>query len=113
MQRDFMRDERVQPITRTVSRIHVIEESRHIRYAREETARRMRDASRLERTWIRMHLGVSAYFIVTNLVNPRVYAAAGLDVDEAKAAARTNTHYQDRIRHASRRTVDFLDGGSG
>lgn len=109
MQRDFMRDDRVQPITRTVSRIHVIEESRHIRYAREETARRMRDASRLDRAWIRMHLAVSAYFIVTSLVNPRVYAAAGLDVDEAKAAARTNTHHQDRIRHASRRTVEFLD----
>ncbi len=109
MQRDFMRDDRVQPITRTVSRIHVIEESRHIRYAREETARRMRDVSRLDRAWIRMHLAVSAYFIVTSLVNPRVYAAAGLDVDEAKAAARTNTHHQDRIRHASRRTVEFLD----
>ncbi len=37
MQRDFMRDERVQPITRTVSHVHVVEESRHIRYAREET----------------------------------------------------------------------------
>ena len=109
MQRDFMRDERVQPITRTVSRIHVIEESRHIRYAREEIVRRTRDASRLDRAWIRMHLGISAYFIVTNLVNPAVYAAAGLDVDEAKAAARTNIHYQDRIRTASRRTVEFLD----
>ena len=37
MQRDFMRDERVQPITRTVSHVHVVEESRHIRYAREES----------------------------------------------------------------------------
>jgi hypothetical protein len=109
MQRDFMRDERVQPITRTVSHIHVVEESRHIRYAREETSRRARHATRLQRAWIRLHLGVSAYFVVTSLVNDQVYAAAGLDVAEAKAAARANTHYHDRLRRGTRRTVEFLD----
>lgn len=110
MQRDFMRDDRVQPLTRTVSHIHVLEESRHIRYAREETARRMRTATRSQRAWVRMHLAVSAYLIVTNLVNERVYAAAGLDVAEAKAAARANTHYHDKLRFGTRRTVEFLDG---
>ncbi|MFD3812772.1 diiron oxygenase [Rhodococcus sp. NPDC058639] len=109
MQRDFMRDERVQPLTRTVSHIHVVEESRHIRYAREETRRRAGRATRLQRAWIRLHLGVSAYFVVTSLVNDRVYAAAGLDVAEAKAAARANTHYQDRLRLGTRRTIEFLD----
>ncbi|NKS67743.1 diiron oxygenase [Rhodococcus hoagii] len=39
MQRDFMRDARVQPLTRTVSKIHVLEEARHIKFAREETVR--------------------------------------------------------------------------
>ncbi len=41
MQRDFMKDERVQPVTRTVSKIHVLEEARHIRFAREEVGRRI------------------------------------------------------------------------
>jgi len=109
MQRDFMRDERVQPLTRTVSHIHVVEESRHIRYAREETRRRAGRATRMQRMWIRLHLGVSAYFVVTSLVNDQVYAAAGLDVAEAKAAARSNTHYHDRLRLGTRRTVEFLD----
>ncbi|WP_241386520.1 AurF N-oxygenase family protein [Rhodococcus sp. CH91] len=109
MQRDFMRDERVQPITRTVSHIHVVEESRHIRYAREETRRRSAHASRLQRAWVRLHLGVSAYFVVTSLVNDQVYAAAGLDIAEAKRAARANRHYHDRIRQGTRRTVEFLD----
>ncbi|MBS9375713.1 AurF N-oxygenase family protein [Rhodococcus sp. B50] len=109
MQRDFLRDERVQPITRTVSHIHVVEESRHIRYAREETRRRSARLSRLERAWIRIHLGVSAYFVVTSLVNDQVYAAAGLDVDEAKKAARENRHYHDRLRQGTRRTIEFLD----
>jgi len=109
MQRDFMRDDRVQPITRTVSHIHVVEESRHIRYAREETRRRAARANRLERAWIRLHLGISAYFVVTSLVNDQVYAAAGLDVDEARRAARTNRHYHDRLRQGARRTIEFLD----
>ncbi|AHD20900.1 MULTISPECIES: AurF N-oxygenase family protein [Rhodococcus] len=109
MQRDFMRDERVQPITRTVSHVHVVEESRHIRYAREETRRRSARLGRLERAWIRIHLGVSAYFVVTSLVNDQVYAAAGLDVAEAKKAAQENRHYHDKLRQGTRRTVEFLD----
>ncbi|MEU5842439.1 diiron oxygenase [Rhodococcus sp. NPDC047139] len=109
MQRDFMRDERVQPITRTVSHVHVVEESRHIRYAREETRKRSARLGRLERAWIRMHLGVSAYFVVTSLVNDQVYAAAGLDVAEAKKAAQKNKHYHDKLRQGTRRTIEFLD----
>ncbi|MEV8191313.1 AurF N-oxygenase family protein [Rhodococcus pyridinivorans] len=109
MQRDFMCDERVQPITRTVSHVHVVEESRHIRYAREETRRRSARLGRLERAWIRIHLGVSAYFVVTSLVNDQVYAAAGLDVAEAKKAAQENRHYHDKLRQGTRRTVEFLD----
>lgn len=109
MQRDFMRDPRVQPITRTVSRIHVLEESRHIKFAREETVRRVRSLSRPKRAYQRLVLGATAYFIVTCLVNEQVYAAAGLDVDEAKRAARDNTHYHEKIREGSRKTVEFLD----
>ena len=34
-QRDLMKDERVQPLTRATSQIHVVEEARHMRFARE------------------------------------------------------------------------------
>jgi hypothetical protein len=56
-----------------------------------------------------MHLGVSAYFVVTSLVNDQVYAAAGLDVAEAKKAAQKNKHYHDKLRQGTRRTIEFLD----
>ena len=39
-QRELIADERVQPLTRAVSRIHVVEEARHMRFARDEIARR-------------------------------------------------------------------------
>ncbi|NLE78932.1 MAG: diiron oxygenase [Rhodococcus sp.] len=109
MQRDFMRDDRIQPLTRTVSKIHVVEEARHIRFAREETVRRVRNASWFARARVRLVLGVTAYFIVTSLVNKQVYAAAGLDVDAAVAAAKSNQHYHDKIREGCARTVAFLD----
>ncbi|MFF0817280.1 diiron oxygenase [Rhodococcus sp. NPDC003318] len=109
MQRDFMKDDRVQPITRTVSRIHVLEEARHIRFAREETVRRAANVSRFARARIRLLLGITAYFVVTSLVNPKAYAAAGLDPKQAQAAARANKHYHARIREGSAKTVEFLD----
>jgi hypothetical protein len=44
-QRDLMKDERVQPLTRATSQIHVVEEARHMRFAREEIARRTPELS--------------------------------------------------------------------
>lgn len=41
MQRLTFPDERIQPLVRGVTRIHVIEEARHVRYAREELRRQM------------------------------------------------------------------------
>ncbi|WP_239149774.1 diiron oxygenase, partial [Streptomyces sp. SID12501] len=41
MQRLTFPDERIQPLVRGVTRIHVIEEARHVRYAREELRRLM------------------------------------------------------------------------
>ncbi|QNG19893.1 diiron oxygenase [Rhodococcus triatomae] len=109
MQRDFMKDPRVQPVTRTVSKIHVLEESRHIKFAREECVRRVRNASWFSRARVRLVLGVTAYFVVTSLVNDQVYAAAGLDVAEAKAAAKNNRHYHDKVREGCAKTMEFLD----
>lgn len=108
MQRDFMRDHRVQPITRTVSKIHVTEEARHIRFAREETVRRVAASNALQRAGVQLVLGVTAYFIITSLVNDDVYRAAGLDVKEAKTARKNNEHYHRKIHEGCSKTVEFL-----
>ena len=44
LQREGMADEDLQPLTRMVARIHVIEEARHVRFAREELVRAMDEA---------------------------------------------------------------------
>jgi hypothetical protein len=107
-QRDLMKDERVQPLTRATSQIHVVEEARHMRFAREEITRRTPGLS----TWqLRKHRTVIASvaaIVADNLVQPEVYASVGLDPRAAKAAARANTHYGDKLRDASTGLVAFL-----
>ena len=99
-QRDLMKDERVQPLTRATSQIHVVEEARHMRFAREEIARRTPELSRWQLRRHRTGVASVAAIVADNLVQPEVYASVGLDPAEAKAAARANTHYGDKLRDA-------------
>ncbi|MGH4010273.1 MAG: AurF N-oxygenase family protein [Pseudonocardiaceae bacterium] len=109
LQREQMVDESLQPIVQKVSRIHVIEEARHIRYAREETLRQWPRLGLAGRAYSRLILAVAVYFATTRLIDPKVYAAAGLDVEEAVAAAAANPHWRQTKQFAARKVVKFLD----
>ena len=109
-QRDLMKDERVLPIIRAGSQIHVVEEARHMRFAREEIARRAPGLNFLQRRKHRTVIATVAAIIADNLVQPEVYAAVGLDPATAKAAARANEHYRAKLRGAASGLVDFLRG---
>ncbi|TJZ80287.1 diiron oxygenase [Rhodococcus oryzae] len=109
MQRDFMKDERVQPITRTVSKIHVLEEARHIRFAREEVGRRLEGASRARLAVERVNTAVVVYFVMKSMINKDVYANAGLDPERAIAEAKANAHYKDKVRTSGAKLMQFLD----
>ncbi len=109
MQRDFRRDPRVQPLTRRVSEIHVTEEARHIRFAREEVRRKAAQLGPWQRRYARLLLGVTAYFVVTSLVSPEAYRDVGLDPAQARRAARDNPHYASMVHEGCAKTVAFLD----
>jgi hypothetical protein len=109
MQRLTFADERVQPLIRGITRIHVVEEARHIRYAREELRRQMASAPRWEIELTRLASAQAARVIARSLISPRVYTAVGLDPREAVAAARTSPHRRDVMRRSARRLMDFLD----
>ncbi|MGH3564595.1 MAG: AurF N-oxygenase family protein [Pseudonocardia sp.] len=108
LQRECMRDETVQPLTRMVSKIHVTEEARHVRYAREELTRIMPTANAAQRTAARWLAAAAAHRIATNLIHPDVYRSVGLDPKLAHRAARANAHHQETIRWSARRVVPFL-----
>src|SRR3954453_7239529 len=86
-QREMLKDDRVQPMTRMVSRIHVLEEARHMTFARDEVERTVPSLSKRQLAWHRMVTAQSSFMVARSLVNPKVYAAVGLDPREARRVA--------------------------
>ncbi|WP_341267818.1 diiron oxygenase [Gordonia malaquae] len=108
-QRGCMRDERVLPFIRTINEIHVLEESRHMKFAREQVRESMAGMSPLKRRFCALYTSLGALYIVSNLVQPQVYANAGLDVDRALAERRTNKHFHAMVRSNCTHLMEFLD----
>ncbi|MEV4974110.1 AurF N-oxygenase family protein [Streptomyces scopuliridis] len=109
MQRLTFPDERVQPLVRGVTRIHVIEEARHVRYAREELRRQMVTAPCWERELTRLSSGEAARVFSVCFVNPGVYESVGLDRRQAVAQVRESGHRREVMRSGAKRLTDFLD----
>ncbi|MFI9587661.1 diiron oxygenase [Streptomyces sp. NPDC052236] len=109
MQRLTFPDERVQTLVRGVTRIHVIEEARHVRYAREELRRQMVTAPRWEQEFTRLSCGEAARVFSICFVNPGVYENVGLDRREAVAQVRASGHRREVMRSGAKRLTDFLD----
>lgn len=108
MQRDWMRDERVVPFVRTINNIHVVEESRHMKFARDQTTKRMAGSGRVRRQINALVIAIASYVIVTSMVNRKVYANAGLDEKRALAEARTNEHHKSMMRSSCAGLMEFL-----
>lgn len=108
-QRDQMYDEQVQPLVRMVNRIHVLEEARHVTFAREEVRRRMAECGPAQRAYHQYWTALVSYCVVYSLINPRVYKAVGLRPKEAHEAAWDNPHFQNTLHWAGEKIMSFLD----
>ncbi|MEV6752805.1 diiron oxygenase [Streptomyces sp. NPDC051214] len=108
MQRDWMRDERVVPFVRTINNIHVVEESRHMKFARDQTTKRLSGAGPLRRQINAFVVAIASYYIVTSMVNPKVYENAGLDEKRARAEAKANEHHKSMMRSSCSGLMEFL-----
>jgi para-aminobenzoate N-oxygenase AurF len=109
LQRSTMHDETVHPLVRMVNRIHVVEEARHVRFARGEVARVLPQLSRPRRAWHNLIAAIVSSVIVSVLIGPKVYAAVGLDPKEARRVARQNPHHQATVRWMGEKIMAFLD----
>ncbi|MFC1412129.1 diiron oxygenase [Streptacidiphilus sp. N1-12] len=109
IQRQTFPDETIQPLIRGITRIHVVEEARHVRYAREELRRQMATCPAWERQLTRTVSGEASVVVARALVSPAVYAAVGLDVDEAVRQARTSEHRRETMRWSAERLTGFLE----
>lgn len=108
-QRDQMNDPEVQPLVRMVNRIHVLEEARHVTFAREEVMRGIGKLSRTERAYQRLLLAVVSHEVTRSFINPAIYKAVGIRPRDGYQAAMSNPYWQETIRKSGERIMGFLD----
>jgi hypothetical protein len=107
-QREMAGDDSMQPIIQMVNRIHILEEARHIGFARAELSRSVARLPRAELPVQRAVLGRVAFIVARNLINPQVYRAVGLDPAEARRAALANPAHHETLRYGGEKLVAFL-----
>jgi hypothetical protein len=117
-QREQVADESIQPLMRMVNRIHIMEEARHIGFARAELTRAVRQATPAQLRYHRLLLARVAFIVAHSLIHPMVYQSVGLDPALAHRAALANPHHQETLRFGGEKIVAFLDaagliGGPG
>jgi hypothetical protein len=103
-----MTGDTVQPLIREITRIHVIEEARHVRYAREELARQVASISSRRLRLERVRVALSAFHVSSNFIQPRVYLAVGLDVDEARRQAAASPQRRETLQWMAAKLVAFF-----
>ena len=108
-QREQMGDERIQPLIRMVSRIHVLEEARHVTFAREELEKSVARMGRTERLFHQTVTAQAAYVMMRSLVHPGVYAAVGIDPREGRRAALGNPNYRATIAWMGEKVMPYLE----
>jgi hypothetical protein len=109
LQREQADDPDVQPLMRQVNKIHIMEEARHVSFARAEVSEGMAELSRPAAAYHRFATAFVSFFIVRSLINPGVYASVGIDPKRGRRAALANPHYREMIRWAGEKIVGFLD----
>ncbi len=108
-QREGMKDTRIQPLSRMVARIHVLEEARHMTFARQEVERMMPTLNPVTKRWHQLITAQTSFMVARSLINPRVYVEVGLDQVGARRSSFTNPEYQATMAWMGEKVLAFLD----
>lgn len=109
LQREMMDDEQLQPHVAQLMRIHVTEEARHIKFAREGIVHAMRDVSAVERHFVANVHGVAGLWLNTAFTNPTMYRRSGLDVKRACREARASDNFREQKIYGFASLAEFLE----
>jgi len=106
--RATMKDERVHPISKHVAKLHVLEEARHMSFARTYLTEVWPTLKRRERFVATLMAPTFVWGITQALVNPAVYKELGIE-NGARIARRNPLHRRRVVRDLSRLT-EYLEG---
>src|SRR5258705_11533072 len=84
-----------QPMGQRLMRVHVTEEGRHIRFARDGLRKRSPHMRRIPRLFAANVNGVGGYFFRYLFSNPVPYRRTGLDGRKARRVARNSSHRRE------------------
>jgi hypothetical protein len=104
--RATMRDETVHPLSRQIARIHVLEEARHVSFAKAYLAEAWPQLPEVERADAAALAPIAVEFVAQLMVNDEVSATLG--IPGGAEAARANPHHRARIIGDLAKLVDFL-----
>lgn len=107
-QREAMNDPRMQPHLRQLMKIHVLEEARHITFARLEMVQGMQSRGKISRAWHRGVLAVIANLAYPLLINPKVYPAVGINKLRGLWAQQTSPNYRVNLQFMSEPMIRFF-----
>lgn len=107
-QREAMNDPKMQPQLRQLMKIHVLEEARHITFARLEMVEGMQRRGRISRAWHRGTLAAIANFAYPLLINPKVYPAVGISRVRGLWAQQTSPNYRVNLQFMSEPMIRFF-----
>lgn len=106
-QREGIPDEALQPHLRQLMKIHVLEEARHITYAREEMVRSMAAHGKAYNAVHRGLFAIAVLGVMPVLVNPKVYKSVGISPLRGMIASHASPAYRNRAVFASEPLVRF------
>ncbi|MFG3619513.1 diiron oxygenase [Nocardia sp. NPDC047654] len=109
MQRDWMADDRVAETVRRTSYVHVVEESRHMAFARQRIRDHLERISRTRRCLSTILIAVGTHLIAKGLINRRIYRGLGMEWRSVRAEIGRNEHHRMMYRRAAAPLVAFLD----
>lgn len=105
--RATMKDERVHPTSRRIAQIHVLEEARHMSFARTYIAEIWPTLSRFQRIVAMIRAPFIVRGVADALVNPAVYATLG--IENGYRQAKRNPLHRDRVIRDLGRLTGLLE----
>ena len=104
--RATMKDERVHPVSKAIAKLHVLEEARHVSFARTYITEVWPTLSPFARLRASIEAPIVVSGIAMALVNPHVYRTLG--IEGGAAQANRNPWHRERVARDLRKLTDLL-----